>query len=76
MTAFGLPTRLPGDLCGDTSVEEILAAVAFDKKVRDKSVRWILLDDIGKTRIDAGVPHELVRQVVSDLVSPPADSAG
>lgn len=75
LTAFGLPTRLPGDLYGETSVERILAAIALDKKVRNKSVRWILLDDIGRTRIDAGVPHELVRQVLSDLVSPPAGSA-
>ena len=76
LATFRLPTSLPSELLEQTSVEEILASIAFDKKVRNKSVRWILLDDIGKTRIDAGVPHELVRQVVSELVSPPADSAG
>ena len=76
LAAFRLPTHLPLELCGRTSVDKVMASIAFDKKVRDKAVRWILLDDIGRTRIDAGVPQELVRQVVSDLVSPPVDSAG
>ena len=76
LAAFRLPTHLPRELCGRTSVDKVMASIAFDKKVRDKAVRWILLDDIGRTRIDAGVPQELVRQVVSDLVSPPVDSAG
>ncbi len=76
LTAFRLPTRLPTELLGRTSVDEVLASITLDKKVRNRSVRWILLDDLGKTRIDAGVPAELVRQVVSELISPPAGSAG
>lgn len=75
LKAFGLPTHLPIDLYEDTSVDKILASIAFDKKVRNKSVRWILLEDIGRTRIEPGVPPELVREVVSEIVSPPAGSA-
>ena len=42
-------------------------AIALDKKNRHGRVRWILLDDIGKPRIESAVPKSLVRQVIEEL---------
>ncbi len=45
----------------------IESAIALDKKNRHGKVRWILLEDVGKPRIESGVPQELVRKVIEEL---------
>ena len=42
-------------------------AISLDKKNRQGKVRWILLNDIGKPRIENEVPQSLVRQVLQEL---------
>ncbi len=42
-------------------------AIALDKKNRQGRVRWILLEEIGKPRIESAVPQALVRQVLAEL---------
>ena len=42
-------------------------AIALDKKNRQGRVRWILLEEIGKPRIESAVPQTLVRQVLEHL---------
>ncbi len=42
-------------------------AIALDKKNRHGKVRWILLEDIGKPRIESDVPQSLVRQVIHEI---------
>ena len=47
-----------------TTIEE---AITLDKKNRKGKVRWILLEEIGKPRIESDVPQSLVRQVIHEL---------
>ena len=63
---FGLPLRAPG-----IDVDAVLAAMSLDKKVSGTSLRWVLLDGLGRTVIRDDVPLELVRQAVSLVTSEP-----
>jgi 3-dehydroquinate synthase len=56
----GLPTELPPE-CDWTAVKEFLER---DKKVVDNSVRWILLEAIGKAVINQEVPLEIVKSSI------------
>lgn len=60
---FGLPTRATG-----INTERVLAAMALDKKVRGRTIRWILLEDVGRTVVRNDVPLELATAVVRELV--------
>lgn len=62
LARFGLPTSSAG-----LDLEALLAAMELDKKVREQTVRWVLLDGIGKTVIRPDVPPELVLQVLAEL---------
>ena len=46
--------------------EAVYAAMAFDKKVSAKQLRWILLEDFGKPVIRSDVPEEVVRAVLAE----------
>ena len=61
---FGLPTRGP-----KLDPERVVAAIALDKKVTAGAVSWVLLEDIGRTVIRSDVPEELVRDVVTEILS-------
>ena len=61
---FGLPTRGP-----KLDAERVLATIALDKKVVAGTVRWVLLEDVGRAVIRADVPPELVRAVVGEIIS-------
>jgi shikimate kinase/3-dehydroquinate synthase len=60
LTRYGLPLRAPG-----VEVESVLEAMSLDKKVSGKSLRWILLDGLGRTVIRGDVPMSLVREAVA-----------
>jgi len=60
---FGLPTKADG-----LDRERLLAAVALDKKVQGKKVRWILLEDVGRTVIRDDVPPEIVDAALDDVL--------
>jgi len=62
---YGLPLRWPG-----VPVENVLAAMALDKKVANRKQRWILLTEIGRTVIRDDVPADLVRETVAELLAP------
>jgi 3-dehydroquinate synthase len=53
-----------------TSIDytKVLQAIELDKKVRDKKVRWVLLEDIGRTVVKNNVPQKLVSEVIEDLI--------
>ncbi len=53
--------------CDDVDSAKVLRAIQLDKKVRGKKVRWVLLEDIGKTVIRDDVPDDLVLDVVKSL---------
>lgn len=61
---FGLPTRCPG-----LDAEDVLAAMALDKKVVAGKKHWVLLEDVGRTTIRSDVPEDLVRDVVNEVIS-------
>ncbi|HEY8491549.1 MAG TPA: 3-dehydroquinate synthase [Dehalococcoidia bacterium] len=56
---FGLPLRAPG-----VDPERVLAAMALDKKVSGKAIRWVLLEEAGRPVIRDDVPPELAADVV------------
>lgn len=64
---FNLPVRYPAGT-PPVSVAAVLDGIGHDKKVRDSRVQWVLLDGIGRTRIQSDVPISLVREVVEELV--------
>ncbi|MBF6600642.1 MAG: 3-dehydroquinate synthase [Dehalococcoidia bacterium] len=61
---YGLPLRHPG-----LDADAVCEAIAFDKKVSGKRVRWILLEAPGHPVVRDDVPPELVRDVVRAVVA-------
>ena len=61
---FGLPTHGPR-----LDTDSVLAAIALDKKVTAGSVRWVLLEDVGRAVIRSDVPQEVVRAAVEETLS-------
>lgn len=60
---FGLPTSL-----SDVNRSSILKAMALDKKVKEKAIQWVLLEDIGKTIFRDDVAQKDVQSVIKELV--------
>lgn len=60
---FGLPTT-----CPNVDMGAVLKAMALDKKVREQAVRWVLLEDIGKTVVRDNVPREVLIGVLKELI--------
>jgi shikimate kinase/3-dehydroquinate synthase len=61
---FGLPTRGP-----KLDPNRVRAAIGLDKKVAGGAVRWVLLEDVGRTVIRSDVPDATVREVVREMIS-------
>ena len=59
---FGLPLACPG-----IDVGAISQAMARDKKVADRAIRWVLLDDIGHAVVRGDVPTSIVDGVLKKL---------
>jgi 3-dehydroquinate synthase len=64
LARFGLPPRAPG-----VDARKALAAMALDKKAQGGAVRWVLLEDIGRTVIRRDVPPPLVEEVLAGLTA-------
>jgi shikimate kinase/3-dehydroquinate synthase len=62
---FGLPARVRG-----IDPEDVLRAIALDKKTSEGSVRWVLLADVGQPVLRADVPLAMVRQVIEEMLEP------
>jgi len=62
---FGLPTD-----CSGVALNDVLAAMELDKKVRGKAIRWILLKDIGQAVIRSDVPGKDVLSVLQEVIKP------
>jgi shikimate kinase/3-dehydroquinate synthase len=68
---FGLPTSLRakrGNL--KLSIAGITRAMELDKKVKEKAIRWVLLQDIGKAVIRSDLPQQYVLAVLRELAGP------
>jgi len=59
---FGLPTSFSG-----LDLTEITRAMELDKKTKEKAIRWVLLQDIGKVVIRSDVPQRDVLAVLQEL---------
>ena len=59
---FDLPLRCPGVDPG-----RVAAAMALDKKVLGETIRWVLLEDVGRAVVRSDVPQALVQSVLQDL---------
>lgn len=62
-TLYGLPLRHPG-----IDPAAVFDALTHDKKVAAKRIRWVLLEDIGRPTTRDDVPHDLVREVIAELL--------
>ena len=51
------------------SADDVVDALAHDKKVRNGSVHFVLLRGVGRTEIRANVPRAMVRKIVETLVA-------
>ena len=60
---FDLPITAP-----DANPEQVLQAITMDKKTVAGSIRWVLLEDVGKTAVRRDVPPELVERAVRTFV--------
>jgi shikimate kinase/3-dehydroquinate synthase len=62
---FGLATD-----CTGVALNDVLAAMEMDKKVRGKAIRWVLLEDIGRVVIRSDVPDKDVLAVLREAIRP------
>lgn len=60
---YGLPTSADG-----LDRERLMAAVALDKKVQGKKVRWVLLAGIGRPVLRDDVPPEIVQAALNEVL--------
>jgi shikimate kinase/3-dehydroquinate synthase len=56
--------------CSDVNLDDVVSAMELDKKVRRKTIRWVLLEDIGKVVIRDDVPQKEVLEVLREVVKP------
>jgi len=59
---FGLPVTFSG-----SGLVDVKKAMEMDKKIRTKAIRWVLLQDIGKTTICSDVSQQDVVTVLQEL---------
>lgn len=59
---FSLPVTCPGVRRAD-----VMKAMQLDKKVKQGSIRWVLLEGMGKTVVRSDVPGQYVEQVLANL---------
>ena len=60
---FGLPTAYRG-----VDINSIVGAMELDKKVKEKALRWVLLEGIGQPVVRDDVPFDEVTSVLEHLV--------
>ncbi len=60
---YGLPTH-----ADDIDRERIMQAIALDKKVQGKKVRWVLLEGIGRPVVRDDVPAEVVEAALDEVL--------
>jgi len=60
LEAYGLPLRSPVE----APPGELLEAMSRDKKATAGTVRWVLLESVGKSSWGHQVPVEIVREAI------------
>jgi len=49
-------------------LSKVMKAMELDKKTREKTIQWVLLQDIGRTVIHNNVPQQIVSDVLQELM--------
>ncbi|MCE2404171.1 MAG: 3-dehydroquinate synthase [Dehalococcoidia bacterium] len=62
---FGLPTG-----ARDVEPDDLFRAMLLDKKTESGSIRWVMLEDVGRAVVTRDVPGELVERTVRGLLGP------
>ena len=62
---FGLPTSAP-----DVDHQRFSDAMSLDKKTEGGSIKWVLLEDVGRAVTRSDVPADLVRETLETLCHP------
>jgi len=62
LTAWGLPIKLP-----DLPIDEILGAMAHDKKRKNGRIRFVLPRKIGKVEVTENVSAEMIQSVLQRM---------
>jgi shikimate kinase/3-dehydroquinate synthase len=62
---FGLPLD-----CSGVALEDVMAAMELDKKVKDRTIRWVLLKDIGHAVIRTDISQKDVLKVLKEVIKP------
>lgn len=63
LARFGLPTRFP-----DADRDAVRRAMLTDKKTADGSVRWVLLEGVGRAVVRGDVPPEVVDAALDEVL--------
>lgn len=61
---FSLPTSAP-----DVEASQVFEAMSLDKKTVGGSIRWVLLEDVGRAVARRDVPAEMVEETVLNLLA-------
>jgi len=59
LESYGLPVK-----CSDVKMSAVMAAMQLDKKVKDQTIRWVLLEDIGKSIVRDDVSVQEIEPVL------------
>ncbi len=62
--------QMPMTLSG-VDWDRVLAAIGQDKKATSYGQRWILLEQIGKPKVQKGIDPTLVRRILADVLDTP-----
>ncbi len=66
LARFGLPVRLEFPI----EFDQIQTAMRLDKKVRNGSPRFVLLEGIGRPVVRSDVPQSFIREAIQSLLEP------
>ena len=65
LRSLGLPVR-----AGGCTEDNMYHAIFRDKKAIGGKVNWVLMEGIGKVRIEGDVPEHIVRKAMADCIEP------
>ena len=60
---FELPIRASG-----VNTDAVFTAMSLDKKTQEGSIKWVLLEDVGKAAVHNNVPSALVQETLNSLL--------
>jgi len=63
LESYDLPVRATG-----LDVDELIDATKSDKKSRGGTIRWVLLEGLGKATTRRDVPDEIVREAILSVI--------